>query len=138
MTPLASVTGRIIGGRQLDGSRTELIAASALTGEPVINAIGDSLGRIHDLLIDVLTGRIAYAVIEFAGFAGKNDELFAVPWMALTLDADNRSVILNIDKRRMKEAPRFPRDCWPTLAHSEWAEQVHRFYSAEPFWCYHA
>jgi sporulation protein YlmC with PRC-barrel domain len=138
MTPVVTVAGRIIGGCHVDGSRTELVAAAALGGEPVINAVGEELGRIQDLLIDLLKGRIAYAVVELTGVEGMNDKLLAVPWVALTLDADNGRVILNIDKRRLKHAPCFDPNCWPTHARSEWAEEIHRFYSAEPFWHYHA
>lgn len=138
MTFITRATGRIIGGQKRDGSSSDIVGASALMGEPVINAVGESLGEIRDLMIDVVTGRITYAVLEFGGFLGLGDKLFAVPWMALTLDVDNRCFILNVDKRRLKDAPGFDKDHWPTMAQSEWADQVQRFYSAEPFWRYHA
>lgn len=138
MTFITRTTGRIIGGGKTEGSGSELVEASALLREPVINAVGENLGQIRDIVIDVASGRIAYAVVEFAGLLGLGDKLFAVPWMALTMDADNRCFILNVDKRRLKDAPGFDKDRWPAMAQSEWADQVHRFYSAEPFWRYHA
>lgn len=138
MTSMVSVTGRMIGGRHVDGTTTEIVGAAALTGEQVINAVGDNLGAVRDLMIDVASGRVLYAVLEFAGHRGAGDKLFAVPWLALTMDADNRCFILNVDKRRLKDAPGFDRECWPTTTHAEWVDEVHRFYDAEPFWHYHA
>ncbi|MET0985197.1 MAG: PRC-barrel domain-containing protein [Steroidobacteraceae bacterium] len=138
MTYIPRAAGRIIGGHKEEGSSGELMEASALMREPVINAIGESLGKIRDIVIDVVSGRIAYAVIEFDDFLELGDKLYAVPWLALTLDADNRCLILNVDKRRLKEAPGFEKNDWPGLCKSEWTVQVDTFYSSEPFWRYHA
>ena len=138
MTFITRAAGRIIGGHKGEGSSGELMEASALMREPVINAIGESLGQVRDIVIDVADGRIVYAVLEFASFLGLADKLYAVPWLALTLDADNRCFILNVDKRRLKDAPAFDKDRWPTLGGSEWTVQVDTFYSTEPFWRYHA
>lgn len=130
--------GRIIGGRKRAESAPELMGAATLVGNPVINAIGESLGEIRDVLIDVAAGKVAYAVLELSGCLDLTDKLFAVPWVALTLDADNRCFILNVDRRRLKEAPCFEKDEWPAFAQTDWADQVQRFFSAEPFWRYHA
>ena len=138
MTLMTRATSRIIGGHKGGNTGCGLVEASKLMHEPVMNGVGENLGEIRDIVIDVSSGRIAYAVLEFGGFSGTRDKLFAVPWLALTLDADNRCFILNVDKRRLRDAPGFHRDHWPAMAQSEWADQVHRFYSAEPFWRYHA
>ena len=138
MTCITRAAGRIIGGHTGEGSSGDLMAASAHMREPVINALGESLGQVRDFVIDVADGRIVYAVLEFASFLGLGDKVYAVPWLALTLDADNRCFILNVDKRRLKDAPAFDKDRWPTLDEPEWTVQVDTFYSAEPFWRYHA
>lgn len=138
MSPMSPLSGRIIGGQKKEGAVAELIGARALAGHPVISPLGERLGEMQDVLIDIASGRIAYAVLEFDCFVGMTDKFYAVPWVALTLDADNRCFILHVDKRRLPEAPCFEKDCWPSLADAHWAEQVHNFYSAEPFWRYHA
>ena len=56
-----------------------------------------------------------------AAFSGAGDKLFAVPWSALTLDTDNKCFLLQVDKDRLKDAPGFDKDRWPSMADTEWA-----------------
>lgn len=49
-------------------------------------------------MLDVHEGRIAYAVLEFCGVLGMDDEIFVVTWRSLTLDADNECFVLDVDK----------------------------------------
>jgi sporulation protein YlmC with PRC-barrel domain len=50
----------------------------------VVNARGEDIGKIDEIMIDIPTGRIAYAVLSFGGFLGMGDKLFAIPWGRLT------------------------------------------------------
>ena len=50
-------------------------------------ARGENLGKIEELMLDLETGRVAYAVLSFGGFLGMGEKLFAVPFEALKLDA---------------------------------------------------
>src|ERR1039458_3479501 len=62
-----------------------VLAADTLTGDKVVNRQKEDLGKIDHLMIDLETGRIAYAVLSFGGFLGMGDKLFAIPWSALAL-----------------------------------------------------
>ena len=105
----------IVGRRaRADGPGPEVMGASTLAGDAVVDRNGDSLGEIKEIMVDVPTGRVAYAVLSFGGFLGIADKLFAVPWSALTLDTDNKQFILDVDKDRLKDAPGFDKDHWPT------------------------
>jgi len=42
-------------------------SVSALGGTKVINKAGKNLGKIEDFVVDLNTGRIAYAVLSFGG-----------------------------------------------------------------------
>src|SRR5688572_31169658 len=100
MPPLAAdeVPGaRIIASREnLSGPGPDVMAASTLEGNAVVNAANEDLGTVTDLMLDVRSGRIAYAVLSCGGFLGIGDKLFAIPWPALTLDADRKCFILNV------------------------------------------
>jgi sporulation protein YlmC with PRC-barrel domain len=88
---------RIIGGERGEGPGPYVMEADTLEGNDVVNAQGEKLGDIKSIMIDVPSGRVAYAVLSSGGFLGIGDKLFAIPWRALTLDADNKCFILNID-----------------------------------------
>jgi sporulation protein YlmC with PRC-barrel domain len=116
------------------GPGPEVMAASTLEGDKVVNAEGDELGKITDIMLDVPSGKIAYAVLSFGGFLGVGDKLFAIPWQALTLDAENKDFILDVDTDKLKAAPGFDKDHWPSMAQDEWALKVHSYYGVDPYW----
>src|SRR5687767_3366358 len=70
------------------GPGPEVMAARTLKGDKVVNMRGEDLGEIEDIMLDVQSGRIAYAVMSFGGVMGIGEKLFAIPWSALVLDAD--------------------------------------------------
>src|SRR5262245_1280011 len=65
-----------------------VLSADTLTGDKVVNAAGEDLGKIEDFMLDVESGRIRYAVLSFGGVLGLGSKLFAVPPEALTVDMD--------------------------------------------------
>src|SRR5262249_3666671 len=93
-----------------------VLSASTLTGDAVVNSAEEDLGKIHDLMIDLPTGKIAYAVLSFGGVLGIADKLFAVPWNALTVDQQNRRFMLDVSKDTLERAPGFPKDHWPDMS----------------------
>ena len=102
--------------------------AASLTGDVVVNGDGEDLGKIKAIMLDVPSGRVAYAVLSFGGLLGVGDKLFAIPWSALVLDAVRKRFILNVSKRRLESAPGFDNDHWPTTADPAWATEVHDNY----------
>jgi len=129
---------RIVGGTESyfdnDGPGPRIMAASTLDGDKVVNAAGEDLGDIKDIMIDVPSGRVAYAVLSFGGILGVGSNLFAVPWHALQLDPENHRFILNVDKEQLRNAPGFDKDHWPSMADESWANEIHEFYGSSPYW----
>jgi hypothetical protein len=85
-------------------------------------------------MIDVPTGKVAYAVLSFGGVLGVGEKLFAVPWHALTLNTAEKCFLLNASKEHLKQAPGFDKNHWPSMADERWAREVHSYYGAEPYW----
>ena len=111
-----------------------VLSASTLQGDKVVNAVGDDIGKIDQLMIDTQTGRVAYAVLSFGGFLGMGDKLFAIPWRRLALDEDNKVFRLDVDKEALKQAPGFDKDHWPDMADESWGLSVHQYYGSQPYW----
>lgn len=68
-----------------DRKSRRVLSASTLTGDAVVNAGGEKLRDIKDLMIDLPTGKVAYAVLSFGGFLGMGDKLFAEYRVTCTL-----------------------------------------------------
>jgi len=114
--------------------RPRVLSSSTLSGDPVRNVQGEDLGKIEDFMIDLESGRIAYAVLSFGGVLGIGDKLFAVPWKAMTVDTDRHCFVLNVPKERLKDAPGFDKNNWPDITNIEWGTQVNSFYGTKPYW----
>jgi sporulation protein YlmC with PRC-barrel domain len=111
-----------------------VLAASTLTGDNVRNAAGEDLGKIDEIMIDIPSGRVAYAVLSFGGFLGMGDKLFAVPWTALKVDEDEKCFILDVDKQTIEQAPGFDKDNWPDMSDASWGTQLSSYYRVRPYW----
>ena len=111
-----------------DGPGPGLMGANTLLGNDVCNRDQQDLGDIKEFMIDMASGKIAYAVLSFGGLLGMGDKLFAVPWAALTLDTVNKRFTLNVPKETLKDAPGFDKERWPSMSDKTWASGVHKFY----------
>ena len=118
------------GGKQF----RRVLSASTLEGDRVVNAAGDDIGKIDEIMIDTPTGRVAYAVLSFGGFLGMGDKLFAIPWSALALDEDNKVFRLNVDKQTLERAPGFDKSNWPDMADRSWGGEIYKYYNQPPYW----
>jgi sporulation protein YlmC with PRC-barrel domain len=83
----------------------EVIGAEMLEGERVVDARGEDLGTIEDLMIDVERGAIAVAVVSCT-FPG-GDRLVAVPWGALSRDPERQCFVLDAERGQLAEDSRF-------------------------------
>lgn len=100
----------------LEGDENEPIqrlTASSIIGDKVENFEGEDLGEIKNLMVNLQTGCIEYAVLEFGGFLGMGSKLFAIPYKALALDSERKVFLLNKDVEVFKNAPGFDKDHWP-------------------------
>lgn len=105
------------------------ISAETLTGNKVINHQDQDLGKVEDLMIDMSSGNIDYAVLSFGGALGFGNKLFAIPMGALKIDGDKKCCVLNVEKEHLKNAPGFDKDNWPNTADAEWQSTIKSYYS---------
>lgn len=115
-------------------SSSPILSSSTISGDKVVNRQGEDLGDIKDLMIDVDSGRVAYAVLEFGGFLGLGSKLFAVPLSAMEVDPENHRFIFDQNKETLKNAPGFEKDNWPNFSDRDWGTNVHAHYGVRPYW----
>jgi sporulation protein YlmC with PRC-barrel domain len=111
-----------------------VLSASTLNGDRVQNPAGEDLGKIEELMIDLDSGRVAYAVLSFGGFLSMGNNLFAIPWEALKVDTVNKIIILNVNKEMLESAPGFDKDHWPDTSEHAWLTDVYKYYGYDPYW----
>ena len=124
--------GKVISA-EAEGPGPELMGATTLIGDSVVNRKDEDLGEIKEIMLDTRNGRVGYAVLSFGGFLGMGDKLFAVPWQALTLDTVNKRLVLDVDKKHLEDAPGFDKDRWPDMADPAWEKQIHAYYGTRTY-----
>ena len=111
-----------------------VLSSSSICSDHVKNAAGEDLGKIEDLMIDLHSGRIAYAVLSFGGFLKMGNKLFAIPWEALKVDPINKVFILHVEKSQLENATGFDKDKWPNMADPTFGSTLYRHYGLKPYW----
>lgn len=99
------------------GEVTDSNRASRIIGLPVRNRANERIGRVKDIVIDLRSGRVAYAVLATGWFG--DDKLIAIPLGALKLPPGARSFVIDLPKDRWESARGFAGDHWPMLSAAE-------------------
>jgi sporulation protein YlmC with PRC-barrel domain len=121
----------------------EIVAISCeeLKVQNVFNGKGERLGKIEDLVIDLNSGRIAYAVLSFGGFLGFGNKQFAIPWDLLCIDNRwnyqdiyRQKIVFNVSREKLEKSPGFNRNELPRESDKEWLKDIHEYYGCKPYW----
>jgi sporulation protein YlmC with PRC-barrel domain len=99
--------------------------ASGILGMEVRNSENEKLGEVKDLVMDMSSGKVSYAVLSVGGFLGIGEKLIALPPGALKVGENKEYLLLNADKSRIQAAPGFAATAWPAPGDPE----VNRFWN---------
>ena len=104
------------------------LTATSIIGDKVYNKEDEYLGDIKEIMLNLNTGQIEYYVIEFGGFLGMGEKLFAIPFRLLSIDADKQLFIFDQQKEILENAPGFDKQHWPET-------NIH-YYNADQHWSF--
>lgn len=111
-----------------------VLSAGTLKGDAVVNADGDKLGTLKEIMIDFDRGTVVYGVLSRGGVAGIGEKLFAVPWTLFDVDTEEKELVLNLDEERLENSPGFDPDNWPKFADEVWGTELHEHFGVDPYW----
>ena len=114
--------------------REHFMLANDLKGHKVVNKNAEDLGKIEDYMLDLETGRMAYAVLSFGGFLGMGEKLFAIPWSAFNVQLfeNDLRIVLNVDKEILTKAQGIDKSQLP-LSYGQ-LSSVYTYYGYLPYW----
>lgn len=92
----------------VDASSLVAYKSKAIIGAKVVNAEGDSVGQVKELLI-AANGMVRGALITTGGFLGLGERDVAVDWRDLTLARDGKSVrvTVKLNDEQLKALPEY-------------------------------
>jgi sporulation protein YlmC with PRC-barrel domain len=107
-------------GQQSSAQQRGEMRASNLDGMQVVNAQGEEIGDIKDIVIDLNSGRVHAAVLGFGGMLGIGEENFAFPIKELKPGKQANQVVMNIDKQKLENREGFSQSQWPGMSDEYW------------------
>lgn len=113
---------------------SRLISSEKVAGSKVENTNGDDLGHIEEIMIDKISGRVAYAVLNYGSFLGMGGRLFALPWNILKYDTQRDAYIIGVPAERLKNAPSFEASAWPDFSDRKYGKEIHDYYGSTADW----
>lgn len=112
---------------ELANTPVERLTASSIVGDPVENPEGEKLGNIENLMINLKTGLVEYAVMELGALLGIGGKLFAIPFTELKIAPEKRAFVLNREKVFLEQLPGFDKMHWPDT-NSHYYDEVNMYW----------
>lgn len=111
-----------------------LIESDRVEGTAVFDSRGSKIGTIKRLMIDKLSGKVAYSVMSFGGFLGIGEQEHVVPWAKLTYDPEFEGFRTDITEQQLKGAPSFYRERDYGWNDRTREKELHDYYQSAPYW----
>ena len=111
-----------------------LIESDRVEGTTVYDPSGNNIGSIKRLMIEKISGRVAYAVMSFGGFLGMGEEYYVVPWQKLTYDTTLGGYRTDITESQLREAPDFSRDRDYDWSDRDRERELHDYWRSPYYW----
>ena len=112
----------------------DLISADKVEGTAVYNRAGEKLGTVGKIMIDKISGRVAYAVMSFGGFLGMGESYHPLPWNVLDYDTKMGGYVVDLDPEVLKGAPTFGRGETVDWRDEAWNRRLYEYYGVPPYW----
>jgi len=112
---------------------TSLIGSDKVDGTSVYGGDGKKIGSVERVMIDKISGKVAFAVLSFGGFLGMGESFYPLPWTALDYDADLGGYRVNLTKDQLERAPKYTESQgWNWNRDNE--RRVYEYYRMQPYW----
>jgi sporulation protein YlmC with PRC-barrel domain len=111
-----------------------LIESDRVEGTSVYDAKGSSIGSIKRMMIDKVSGKVAYAVVSFGGFLGLGAEEYSIPWAKLTYDTGLGGYRTDIRDDQLRGSPTFSRDSAYEWRDRDREQELHKYWGVPPYW----
>ena len=111
----------------------------------VVNEKGQDLGRVQNFVLDMVAGRVAFAIVSFVtregpetqkerGIFGLSEKWFAVPWETLAWRPEKKKFILDVKREVLEKAPGMDKDKWMEEIDLDWLAKNSLHYGRYPYW----
>jgi len=98
-----------------------------------LGADQQKIGSIERVMIDKMSGKVAFAVLSFGGFLGMGEDFYPLPWSTLNYDTNLGGYLVNLTKDQLEKAPKYNQSqVWNWNWDNE--RRVYEYYRIQPYW----
>jgi PRC-barrel domain len=110
-----------------------LIGSDKVEGTAVYGADQKKIGKLERVMLDKMSGKVAYAVLSFGGFMGMGEDYYPVPWTTLKYDENLGGYLVNVTREQLDKAPKYSKSTsWNWNRDND--KRVYEYYRAAPYW----
>jgi hypothetical protein len=111
-----------------------LIESDRVEGTTVYDPSGNNIGSIKRLMIEKVSGKVAYAMMSFGGFLGMGEDEHTIPWSKLTYDTSLGGYRTDITEEQLRGAPTFTRDQDYDWSNRDRERELHDYWQSPTYW----
>ena len=115
-------------------SARSLIESDRVEGTSVYDRSGNHIGSIKRLMIEKVSGKVAYCVMSFGGFLGLGEDTYTLPWNTLEYDTSLGGYRTTVTEEQVKGAPTFYREDDYDWRDRQRERELHDYYSVPYYW----
>lgn len=120
------------------GTSMMTMRASELRNQAVVDASGNAVGTISQVVLDPTDGRVNFVALSLNGAQGAGAKTIAVPWgvfKAAQVNEKNQ-VQLSVPPATLQNAPEFKSgdDAWKSMSEQAWLDGLYTHYQTKPYW----
>ena len=122
--------------RTVDDRRetVSLIGSGKVEGTAVYGADDTKIGTVQRVMIDKVSGSVAYAVLSFGGFLGMRQKHAPVPWARLKYEPALGAYHLELSDEELRGAPSTAPDQEFDWGDRSREAELHNYYRVPPYW----
>jgi hypothetical protein len=110
-----------------------LIGSDKVEGTAVYGADDRKIGSVQRVMLDKVSGKVAYAVISFGGFFGMGEDYYPMPWQNLKYDTRLEGYRTAVTEDQLKGAPKYSQSQGWDWSNRENDRRVYDYYKT-PLW----
>jgi hypothetical protein len=110
-----------------------LIGSDKVDGTAVYGANDERIGSVQRVMVDKISGKVAYAVVSFGGFLGIGEDYYPMPWPQLKYDTRLGGYRVGVTEQQLRGAPKYSQNQdwdWSDRANDQ---RVYDYYKT-PLW----
>ena len=104
-----------------------LISSDRVKKTAVFTPTCERIGEIDHMMIDKISGRVAWVVMRFGGLFGLGNRHFPLPWDALSYDVNLGGYVTEVTESQLRKAPEYTD---ASFSDPEWEQKIRKYYAA--------